>query len=885
VVLLDEVTAALLGSGFQLSRTQPDLFQLLGENLGADASRPLLGKPTSCVGREQELTRLELAFNASVQEPIAQAVLVKAPPGTGKSRLRHEFLRRLERQGRPVLVLLGRGDPMSAGSADGLLAQALRRLCDVSGAEPLEVRRERLAQRVARHLPAAQAQETAEFLGELCGIPFSDAQSPKLRAARGDPRQLSTQVGRAFVAFLRAECAHQPVLLVLEDLHWGDVLSVRLVDEALRELAEEPLLVLALARPEVDQLFPGLWSRRVQEVPLRGLNRKAGARLVHEVLGPDVPDALVERLIEQSAGNALFLEELIRGVAEGRGEAAPQTVLAMLQARLMRLEPESRQVLLAASLLGRTFWRGGVQALLGPEWKPEVLEQQLGRIVEKEWAEPQPDSRFPGEAEYRFRHALVRDAAYALVPDNQKPAGHRLAGQWLEQRGETDARVLAEHYHRGQDLERAAHFYAGAAERLFEQRDLPGTLRCVEAAQTCAPSRQVESRLRALQALIFGWVQDLSKTADLGLSVLPELNAGEPLWCRLLGHMIGGGGLAGRHEEVAGLGRLLLGTPAPETGYPAAYLEAIAFLCYAATWFGDRAQTSALFERMVEVGAKVQAPEAQVRGWVCLAKNFFHYLLEAHPWQALAAAQEGTAAFLEAGAEGTAINARALSGQALAALGDLPAALVQLRQALESARRIEQGLPLSVARTHLAATLAGGSTPAQWEEAQAVAQEEVAHDMGLLLHMGWAHNTLARVAANRGELAEAEAQARKSCEQLMPFPPYRLFPRITLVKVLHTQGRVAEAREVAALGVRELEAVGGAGAASVGLHLGLAEACFAEGDVPAGEAALRRALQCVRERVYDIPDEAARQRFLRQVPENARTVELARQRWGEAEMP
>jgi serine/threonine protein kinase len=263
-VLLDEVTAGLLGPGFQLTRAQSGSFQLHGEQLGADASRPLLGKPTPCVGREQELAILELAFTTCVQESTAQAFLVMAPAGAGKSRLRHEFLRRLEHHGQRVQLLLGRGDPMSAGSADGLLAQALRRLCGIPQSAPLEARRAQLTQRLSQHLPQAQLQDVAAFLGELCAIPFPDEHHPRLRTARGDPRLMSTQVSRALVAFLKAECAHHPVLLVLEDLHWGDALSAGLMDEALRELAEQPFMVLALARPEVEQLLPGSKLKRLQ---------------------------------------------------------------------------------------------------------------------------------------------------------------------------------------------------------------------------------------------------------------------------------------------------------------------------------------------------------------------------------------------------------------------------------------------------------------------------------------------------------------------------------------------------------------------------------------------------------------------------------------------
>jgi len=878
-VLLDEVTSGLLGPRFQLTRSQSGLCLLHGERLGADQSRPLLGKPTPCVGRARELARLELAFTACVQEQAAEAFLITAPAGTGKSRLRHEFLRRLERHEPPVRVLLGRGDPMSAGSADGLLAQALRRLCGLSGGEPLGVRRERLSQRLAQHLPASQAPEVSAFLGELCGIPFPDEHSAKLRAARGDPRLMSIHVGRALVAFLRAECAHHPVLLVLEDLHWGDTLSVRLMDEALRELAEQPFLVLALARPEVRELLPGPWLQRMQVLQLPGLSSKAGASLMREVLGPELPSALVERLTEQAAGNALFLEELIRAVAEGRGEAAPQTVLAMLQARLGRLDAKIRQVLLAASFLGRTFWTGSVQALLGEEESPTLLEHHLQQLVEQELIERQPVSRFPPDTEYRFRHALMRDAAYALVPDSHGPDGHRLAGRWLEQRGESDPRVLAEHFHRGQQPERAAHFYAEAAERLFERRDLPGTLRCVETALTCAPSPHAQSRLRALQALTLGWMENLSTMIERGLAVLPELRAGDFLWCRLVGNMIGAGGLLGLHEEVARLGMLLAQT-APESSAIPAWLDGLSLLSCAASWTGARPQAAGLLARMEAVGAEVIAREASARGWVCLAQGFFHHLLEDKPWQALVWAEQGTRAFLEVGAENNSITTRGLIGQALAALGDLPGAVEQLRLCLAMSRPMEQHITVSISRTQLALALTHSPSPEDWEEARALALAELA-DPGPRMHTGLVHGVLARVALSHGELAEAEHHARKACELLASFTSFRLFLR-PLCAVLLAQGRTAEAREVAALNLREWEALGGTGAAAVGVYLDLAEACLADGDTVAGETALRKALQSLHSRARDLPDEAARERFHRQVPENARTLELARQRWGEA---
>src|SRR5262249_3607078 len=123
-IFLDEVTRGLLDVRFRVDRTSSGAFVLAGEELALDASRPLLGKPTPGVGRNSELSMLEHAITDCIEEAGPRAVVVIAAPGIGKSRLRHEFLRRIEGRHDGTLILLGRGDPMSAGSAYGLLGQA-----------------------------------------------------------------------------------------------------------------------------------------------------------------------------------------------------------------------------------------------------------------------------------------------------------------------------------------------------------------------------------------------------------------------------------------------------------------------------------------------------------------------------------------------------------------------------------------------------------------------------------------------------------------------------------------------------------------------------------------------------------------------------------------
>src|SRR5262249_28741771 len=278
------------------------------------------------------------------------------------------------------------------------LGQALRRALGLGEGLSIESRRRILRERAAQGEPRpAEAARVAAFLGELLGTPFPD--DVQLRAARRDPMLLGDQMRRAFEDLLRAECTQRPLVLVLEDLHWGDLPTVKFVDAALRHLETRPFLVLGLGRPEVHQTFPGLWSgRSVEEVHLGRLPRKAGESLVRGVLGSAVSSEAVTSLVERADGNALFLEELIRAVADGQNAASPETVLPIARARGEALEGEGRRVLRAASVFGQTFREEGVSPLLGGlrahGWIRNLIDQEVIAPA--------------GDAGFRFRHALVR---------------------------------------------------------------------------------------------------------------------------------------------------------------------------------------------------------------------------------------------------------------------------------------------------------------------------------------------------------------------------------------------------------------------------------------------------------------------------------------------
>src|SRR5262249_31734272 len=160
----------------------------------------------------------------------------------------------------------------------------------------------------------------------------------------------------------------------------------------------------------------------------------------------------VSSIVERAEGNAFFLEELIRAVAEGRNEL-PDTVLGIVQTRLDAVGSEGKRLLRVASIFGRRFRRDAVVALSGGNVRE--VDGALAELAAHELVLRRTSASNESMIEYAFRHAVLRDASYAMLPDADRVSGHLRAGAWLEANGESDAVALAEHYDRGRQPERA----------------------------------------------------------------------------------------------------------------------------------------------------------------------------------------------------------------------------------------------------------------------------------------------------------------------------------------------------------------------------------------------------------------------------------------------
>jgi tetratricopeptide (TPR) repeat protein len=769
--------------------------------------------------------------------------------------------------------MIGRGDPVSAGSPYGLLAQALRHLCEIQLGDAADAAQGKLRARVAVHVPAADVDRVTEFLGELCGIPFPDEGRTLLRAARADPKVMSDQVGRAFVDLIGAECAARPLLLVLEDLHWSDGLTVKLVEAALRDL-ELPLFVLALARPDALDMFPGLWPDHHDVLSLREISARACERLVRQVLGKTAPDELVTRLVKRSAGNALFLEELIRAAAEGKGDRLPETVVAILQTRLTRLDAPTRRLLRAGAVFGATFWRDGVAELCGLDRASPELDANLTVAVDQELIERAKESRFASEVQYAFRHALMRDAAYGLLTDQDRQEGHRHAAQYLERIGEPDPGVLADHYREGDDPVAAAPLYCRAADQAVAGHDLATALRRVELGLRCGPEGKLLGAMRGLQCYAHFWNDQWETAYPFGSEALELLRPGSYRWCKTMGTMLTITSLSGKLYHF---GRLVEAFAAVEVDPEArtAYVEAGALLAVMFAYLGRRTQSRLFVERVEAIGALQGDDDATAAGWVHFARVYYSRLLGSDPWHTLAISRQGSDAFEQAGSTRNYVFLNNFTGIVQAELGDPEAGAATMRRVLLVAQKLNEALVLSRTGVCLAFILCFHGPIAACDEAIQLADHTVKTRGINSIYLGMAHDVLGHAHLRNGRIEAAEREARRALEVLVSIPVLRLSASATLIRVLLATERIAEARALADAGLTEAERIDGIGFAEVRLRVAAAEARHAAGDGHGACTALRSVLDHIVARADRITDPAWRASYLGRVPDNLRARELA----------
>ena len=871
-VHIDEATAGLLDARFDVRSADGGLELFRELDGGADEARSLLGVATPCVGRERELAMLDATLAQVIDEGLARAVLVLADAGMGKSRLRQEWLRRVRARDDGIAIWYARADPMGGSSPFSLVRQAIRRVCEIHDDEALATRQGKLRHRIAQVVPVDELERVVVFVAELAGAPFEDIQNAQLAAARQDHVLMGDQLRRAWEDWIGAECQAHPVLLVLEDLHWSDPASLRLVDGALARASDAPLLVLGLARSSIRVGMPRLWAeRRLQDLPLEELSKKSAERLARAVVGDRVPPATLERVIALANGNPFFLEELLRQVAEGRSAELPDTVLAIVEARLERFASEARRVLRAASIFGQTFWVSGLKELLG--MSHDDLERWIDTLQSLDTIVPASRGRFADEREYSFRHGLVRDASYAMLPEADKALGHRVAATWLEAMGEQDPGVLSAHFEQGGEQRRAANLYRRASEQMLDGNELGEAIALAERGLRCGPDAATRATLHMVIVDAQKWSGNLEASARSALEVVKVTERRSDAWSLAVAAGATAHFKLGRMDKAQEL--LDLGQGALAEGS----------LTRALVIMGANLGVTAIFAGALETAAAIRVGLREAPGDVhedALALGSVHFF-EAFFADANGDLQ-GQVEHFDAAAEcyvrvdhqRSAALAKANGAYARILIGDFERANAQLREALPVAEQMRLRMIAATIHTDLAVVL---ERLGRMQDARSMAELAISEQsaQGDLRMEGAARRTLAMVLVRQGELDQAVAQAHSAVELSRVAKRDLGHMLATLAYVQLKAGRNVEALE-AAVQAHDTDGPIMASAAGVVMtRLVYARTLLANGHANDARDALRGAHAEVMRQASRLTDEATRRRFLERIWENAQTMEWARQ--------
>jgi len=625
--------------------------------------------------------------------------------------------------------------------------------------------------------------------------------------------------------------------------------------------------VLALARPEVDRRFPGVWKERSpQRINLAPLSPRTSQRMIEHVVGK-IPEESVRWIVERSQGNPFYLEELLRVVRDGGkvGDDSnlPDTVLGMVQARFDIFGPDAKLVLRAGSIFGQTFRPAGVKALVDEDRRKDV-DRWLEILTTREilFSRPTADLR-----EYSFKHALLRQAAYEMLPPSEKRLGHLLAGQYLEQAGERQGIVLADHFERADEKPRAIHWLGVAAQQALDADDLAETIGRVERAVNLGAEGEELCAIRVIESQARIWHGEFVEAERAAREAL----ASEVPKTRLqaMSSLFDALGPQAKYGKIARHMRDLADRPAaPELLNP--WLDCMANATAYLTASGDteiRGRMLALLEECKEQLEPLLIGRAETMKAYVAANN-------GKLAESVAGARRAADYYESIGYRRLACEARVNLGVALLELGQLEDAEACVRQVLVTAQRFNLKYMLGGSLQALTNILAyRGSL----DEARAIGMQALTVTSGQndRRFQGCAEAYLSVIEYLAGSYTRAEQYARTAVTTLESVLSLRPFAFSLLARAQLAQGRVVEALLSARDAYAQLESLGVVDDGEATIRLALAECLIASGNALTAHDVLDKAASRILASAEAIEDPANRESFLTRIPEHRRILELA----------
>ena len=453
--------------------------------LGMDVERATL----PLVGRARELGVIVDAFERAKSEREPQLVTLVGVPGIGKSRLVGAFFAQLESQPDLVWWRQGRALPYGDGVSFWALAEMVKAQAGIQENDPRENAEEKLRTSVEQLIPEDERDWVLEHLLPLVG---------------GEHGGGGGESAPAWRAYFEGLADQRPLVMVFEDMHWADDGLLDFVDHLVDWATGVPILVVATARPELlerRQAWGG-GKLNVSTIALTPLSDEEAAQIIHAVLEQSaLPAETQQSLLERAGGNPLYAEQFARLYME-RGSAEnlpmPETVQGLIAARLDGLSADEKRLVQDASVFGKVFWAGALDA----------DEQALHSLERNGMLRRERRSAVAGETQYAFRHVLVRDVAYGQIPRAARGEKHVRAAHWIEALGRADdhAELVAHHFGAARELgvdvaEPARHAFARAGRRSEALGAWPSAERFSAAALALWPEDDGERpRLQAAHA-------------------------------------------------------------------------------------------------------------------------------------------------------------------------------------------------------------------------------------------------------------------------------------------------------------------------------------------------------------------------------------------------
>ena len=405
-----------------------------GIDLAQIGSEPL-------VGRGDDVSLLMRTLNRVGRQRSPELVTIVGEAGVGKSRLVVEFFRKVELS--PVLITWrqARSSPYGDGFTFWALGEIVKAQAGILETDTAPTVAEKLGRAVRDVVvDTSEAARIEASLGLLVGIGSTTA-------IHGDGRQVAFAAWRRF---LEAVAYRRTLVLVFEDIHWADGGLLDFIEYLLEWSRNRRILIVCTTRPELTEKRP-TWGggENATQLALEPLATEQIAELVALLGSGSLAKEDRESIVVKAAGSPLFAVELVRMVAEHAEHGRdPESVQAVIAARLDALPEEHKNLLQDAAVVGRVIWPG-VLSKIGDRTR-EIVERALQELVRKQYLTRAGTSSVEGEPEYRFRHLLVRDVAYEQLPRARRAESHRRAAEWLESlspdRAVDRAEMLARHY-------------------------------------------------------------------------------------------------------------------------------------------------------------------------------------------------------------------------------------------------------------------------------------------------------------------------------------------------------------------------------------------------------------------------------------------------------